>query len=577
MKNFQKILYSLFLSLSLFNSQVYAGTSFSGGSTSGGVSDTAYDASSWDGVTTIAPSKNAVRDKLEALTLGGAVDDTAYDAASWNAVTTIAPSKNVVRDKFEALYLYTNATDANFGFGELALEDIAAGGVQNTAIGEGAGKNITTADYSVAVGYNALSGLTATATWNTAVGYSALSGPLSATAIKNTFVGGEIGISVTDATLVTCVGYHACQALTTGSTNTAVGVDAMYANETGSSNVAIGYGSQTNNTASQNTSVGANSLLLSTTGANNVALGYRAGGANKTGAQNTFLGDQAGYNNPLPSNSNQTLIGYNTNSFNSNAVVIGNSSVTTVGFAGSGVGSNPATKTLSLLGTGNKTIGVEREVGSAAAGKSLTINAGGAVPVGALVSGGLASAPTAGGTGYTVGDILTISTGNADATATVTAVSGGVVTSVTRMIAGSGYSVATGQATTGGTGTGCTLNITAVATSTDKAGGALNLSSGISTGSAGSSVNIQAAKSGAGSGSTDVTPATVIAVTPTQTSAGVTVTATSDIGWAVVAGANTACNTTCTSACVMGMDTGASVPLACTDATADNCLCAGAS
>ena len=34
---------------------------------SGTVSDTAYDQSTWDGVTTIAPSKNAVRDKIETL------------------------------------------------------------------------------------------------------------------------------------------------------------------------------------------------------------------------------------------------------------------------------------------------------------------------------------------------------------------------------------------------------------------------------------------------------------------------------------------------------------------------------
>lgn len=37
------------------------------GSAGGGVSDTAYDAGSWDGVTDVAPSKNAVRDKIEAM------------------------------------------------------------------------------------------------------------------------------------------------------------------------------------------------------------------------------------------------------------------------------------------------------------------------------------------------------------------------------------------------------------------------------------------------------------------------------------------------------------------------------
>lgn len=52
---------------------------------------------------------------------------------------------------------------------------------------------------------------------------------------------------------------------------------------------------------------------------------------------------------------------------------------------------------------------------------------------------------------------------------------------------------------------------------------------------------------------------------------------TTDIGWSVVAGANTACNTTCTSACVLGWDTGTSAIVNCASALADNCVCAGAS
>lgn len=65
-----------------------------------------------------------------------------------------------------------------------------------------------------------------------------------------------------------------------------------------------------------------------------------------------------------------------------------------------------------------------------------------------------------------------------------------------------------------------------------------------------------------------------------QSAGSITSTGTSSIGWSIVTGANTACNTTCTSACVMGQDTTAGVGgpwLACTDATADQCLCAGAS
>lgn len=80
--------------------------SYSPSAASGFISDTAYDATSWNAVTTIAPSKNAVRDKIETITGGetaALVSDTAYDATSWNGVTTIAPSKNAVRDKIEAL------------------------------------------------------------------------------------------------------------------------------------------------------------------------------------------------------------------------------------------------------------------------------------------------------------------------------------------------------------------------------------------------------------------------------------------------------------------------------------------
>lgn len=48
--------------------------------------------------------------------------------------------------------------------------------------------------------------------------------------------------------------------------------------------------------------------------------------------------------------------------------------------------------------------------------------------------------------------------------------------------------------------------------------------------------------------------------------------------WSIQAGANTACNTTCTHACVFGFDDGAAdaeTIVACDDAAADKCLCAG--
>lgn len=52
---------------------------------------------------------------------------------------------------------------------------------------------------------------------------------------------------------------------------------------------------------------------------------------------------------------------------------------------------------------------------------------------------------------------------------------------------------------------------------------------------------------------------------------------TADLGWSVQSGANTACTTTCTSAAVVGFDAGTGTIVGPADATADDCLCAGAS
>lgn len=68
----------------------------------GSVSDTAYNAGTWDAVVDVAPSKNAVRDKFVSVdaAIAALVSDTAYDATTWNSVVDVAPSKNAVRDKF---------------------------------------------------------------------------------------------------------------------------------------------------------------------------------------------------------------------------------------------------------------------------------------------------------------------------------------------------------------------------------------------------------------------------------------------------------------------------------------------
>jgi hypothetical protein len=73
------------------------------------------------------------------------------------------------------------------------------------------------------------------------------------------------------------------------------------------------------------------------------------------------------------------------------------------------------------------------------------------------------SAPTVGGTGYVVGDILTVTTGGINGKVLVEATTtSGVVTQVSLFRAGSSYSTGTGKVTSGGTGTGCTINVTTV-------------------------------------------------------------------------------------------------------------------
>lgn len=83
---------------------------------------------------------------------------------------------------------------------------------------------------------------------------------------------------------------------------------------------------------------------------------------------------------------------------------------------------------------------------------------------------------------------------------------------------------------------------------------------------------------GTGEASSTLSPGNLTLSATGTFAGGVVVTNVNNIGWSVVNAANQACNTTCTNACVVGLDTAAVGNfLACTDATADTCLCAGGS
>jgi hypothetical protein len=80
-------------------------------------------------------------------------------------------------------------------------------------------------------------------------------------------------------------------------------------------------------------------------------------------------------------------------------------------------------------------------------------------------SGAVISAtPTAAGSGYIVGEVLLLSTGDGNARVRVDSLSGSGVASVSLLYPGAGYTTGAGTATTSisGSGSGCTINITAL-------------------------------------------------------------------------------------------------------------------
>lgn len=72
------------------------------------VSDTAYDATAWDGITTYAPSKNAVRDKIESLALMGAIEGTVADFQANAATGDFASTPQAINDNNTGTVAYAD-------------------------------------------------------------------------------------------------------------------------------------------------------------------------------------------------------------------------------------------------------------------------------------------------------------------------------------------------------------------------------------------------------------------------------------------------------------------------------------
>lgn len=187
---------------------------------------------------------------------------------------------------------------------------------------------------------------------------------LWAKGIGNIFIGNNAGESNSIGFNNSFLGYNAGNLNSVGSQNTFLGTETGSANIDGSMNSFVGRRAGFNNTnGNENTFMGAYAGQSNSGGMHNSFFGVTAGSSNTLGEENTFIGAHAGYFNNLGSfnafvgnfsgltntaGNNNTFVGYSADAASSNlsnasafgagaivnadnSVVIGNTSVTSIG------------------------------------------------------------------------------------------------------------------------------------------------------------------------------------------------------------------------------------------------------
>jgi hypothetical protein len=222
--------------------------------------------------------------------------------------------------------LFANTTgNNNTAVGQQTLYSNTTG-VNNSAIGYQALYSNTTGNYNTAMGITAL--YSNTGSRNTAFGYNSSSANTVGT--DNT-AGGYSALRDNTGFYNTAIGSSAMTSHKTGDGNTAIGTYALAIGTTGTYNTANGYFTLYNNTGDNNTAIGYHAITSNTSGSGNTGVGYYALNENTTGTYNTAIGYQAG---PAPASTaltNTTAIGYGATVTASNTIVIGNTSVTSIG------------------------------------------------------------------------------------------------------------------------------------------------------------------------------------------------------------------------------------------------------
>jgi hypothetical protein len=261
-------------------------------------------------------------------------------AIGTSAMQEIVSGQNNVAVGYLALDAADGAENHNIAIGSSALGSANSDNVSaNIAIGTAAmsGTGIQDISGCVAVGYQSLANAEDEADFTVAVGYQAL----------NALTSGARNLAV---------GYQALEDLTVGDDNIAIGylaLNGLTTDANADKNIAIGnyvmdVASNSASTA-QNVCIGHNSGTL-LTGDDNTCIGTSSGDTMQAAEQNTIIG--SGADTSAGTTANATAIGYGAVTQGNNSVTLGNASVDDV-YMASDSDADIHAKHLNLQSTGN--------------------------------------------------------------------------------------------------------------------------------------------------------------------------------------------------------------------------------
>lgn len=259
-------------------------------------------------------------------------------------------------------------------------------GSSNVAVGDGTFRDGAHAK-SVAVGHVALGAFgatTASTSDNVAIGYFAMASAAITTASGNTAVGSQAGLAITSGNSNSVYGFNAGTAITTGSSNVLIGGASGFRINTGGNNIAVGPSAlQFVTTGGFNVAIGRTALQNAGGGAGfhtavgDSAMANFAGGGNTSGNGNVALGGFAMRGTASATFNSNTAIGAQSglvmSSGSSNSFLgINTALIATTAAINTIIGANVASTTFGT-GTGNILLGVDSSTDTAAAGTSDTL------------------------------------------------------------------------------------------------------------------------------------------------------------------------------------------------------------